>query len=70
MFGNEMVTEWTRQVSRRSAAPVGEPVNAQAVIDAEFTHASAVVSRYGVTSTPRQKATYPLILRAAGLGSG
>ena len=26
--------------------------------------------RYGSTSTPRQKATYPLILRAAGLGSG
>lgn len=25
---------------------------------------------YFSTSTPRQKATYPLILRAAGLGSG
>jgi len=25
---------------------------------------------YGSTSTPRQKATYPLIFRAAGFGSG
>jgi phosphopantetheine--protein transferase-like protein len=37
---------------------------------ADLAMASVVLEDYFSTSTPRQKATYPLILRAAGLGSG
>ena len=37
---------------------------------ARWSLAPLVATCYGSTSTPRQKATHPLILRAADLGSG